>query len=395
MAVAVQRLRGEAGLAGDRHHPVLVDGRRQHQCDVQASGDAADLDRRRVRAERVDQGVATSAVPGAGAAQMTIERARLDEVGERGLGERCRAEIHVALDLGELGHQAARRHDPSQPQRRAHTLRHAACSEHRLGGQGMQRRQRLTVVAVLGVVVVLDDQTPGARSPLDQRMAASCTEGHTGRVLVRRRHHHGRRLRALERRDVDALVIDRHPHHVEAPPGQLVDRAFRTRIFTGDHGRRCAIDPLIARQQLCDARQGLREPVHDQHLIDRRGDAAHAPEVRRERRPELDRAAHVSVRERRVGQRCRRPRRRTQPFTTREHGRVRLAGIVPCHLLDDDPGRRWRWRRSFAHPGAAAGNGHEVALGHELGVGIHHQTTRHPEVGGESTCRRQGCARLE
>lgn len=87
--------------------------------------------------------------------------------------------------LAEALDQRRRDHQVAQAQRREGDLAEGPDVEHpALSVQRGQRRQRRTAVAILAVVVVLDDPTVGALGPLQQLQAPRQRQGDAGGVLV-------------------------------------------------------------------------------------------------------------------------------------------------------------------------------------------------------------------
>jgi hypothetical protein len=54
----------------------------------------------------------------------------------------------------------------------------------------LEAGRRIAPEAVLGVVVVLDDQCPALARPRDQRAAPLGRHDHSGRIVMRRGEHH-------------------------------------------------------------------------------------------------------------------------------------------------------------------------------------------------------------
>ena len=82
--------------------------------------------------------------------------------------------------------QPRRADQPAHPQRRRQRLAGRAHAHHPVGRQALDRAHRLPVVAELGVVVVLDDETVHSVRPLDQRVSSLGRQHHPGRRLVGR-----------------------------------------------------------------------------------------------------------------------------------------------------------------------------------------------------------------
>ena len=116
--------------------------------------------------------------------------------------------------------QAARDDEPAEPQRRRQRLAGRAGVDDALGLEALQRPDGRAVVAVLGVVVVLDrDRVPLAQ-PRAQRGTPLGRHQHPGRVLVGRGDHDG--VRAAERVDHHAAVVDGHAAPARVPPARTI-----------------------------------------------------------------------------------------------------------------------------------------------------------------------------
>ncbi|SST10931.1 Uncharacterised protein [Acinetobacter baumannii] len=108
-----------------------------------------------------------------------------DEVGHDPLGAHLRMAYLDGPPLAEALDQRRRDHQVAQAQRREGDLAEGPDVEHpALSVQRGQRRQRRTAVAILAVVVVLDDPTVGALGPLQELQAPRQRQGDAGGVLV-------------------------------------------------------------------------------------------------------------------------------------------------------------------------------------------------------------------
>ena len=165
------------------------------------------------------------AVDPAGPAEVALQAALGDEPVERLLGQARR------LDVGQLPpsrhrlDQRAGDDDEAQPERCRQVLGEGADVEHPPGPvQPVERLQRAVGVAVLGVVVVLDDGHVVLLGEGEEGPTPGQAHGRPGRRLVRRRRveeaHVGRDLV-----DEDALVVDGHRGdlHAHGPP-EVPDR---------------------------------------------------------------------------------------------------------------------------------------------------------------------------
>jgi hypothetical protein len=151
--------------------------------DVQARGDAAGAQLRRVFGQRLEERVAPAAVALAHAPDVAVEGAGGDELGERELLEDlCVAED--ALGLDDRLHETRREDEPSEPQAGRQRLARRAGVDDVLGRQPLERADRLAVVAELAVVVILDEDGAVRAGPGDERGARVGRERRAERELV-------------------------------------------------------------------------------------------------------------------------------------------------------------------------------------------------------------------
>ena len=108
---------------------------------------------------------------------------------------------------------------------------------------------------------------------------------------MRRRHDAQRHVRRREPLDDDALLVDRHGHHLEPDEIRRPARVDLPGILHRDPAR------ALRSKDPHDEPLGLREAVRDHHSTGRRLGGAHAVEVARERLPEFQRSAAVEIAE--------------------------------------------------------------------------------------------------
>ena len=178
--------RGLVDSVGQRHELEQA-GRRAGGLGLGCAGKPA---LGQVAGERLQQRLAPALVARAHAAHVAVELAAHDEVAQRQLPHHLRAAVLDGLGGGDLPRQPRGRQHPAEAHARRQALAGGADVEHALGREPLQRADRDAVVAVLGVVVVLDDQPLLALGPLDQRGAPRGAEHRAGGELVGGRHHH-------------------------------------------------------------------------------------------------------------------------------------------------------------------------------------------------------------
>src|SRR5262249_28264292 len=126
--------------------------------DVKAGRGAADARLGQRGGERIDQRVAAAAVGPGAAADVPVVGAAGDEVGEGVLFEGGDAVVEAFARLQQWAMPGGWGDQPAQPQGRGERFGDRADVGHEVRSQALQRADRGAVVAVLGVVVVLDDQ---------------------------------------------------------------------------------------------------------------------------------------------------------------------------------------------------------------------------------------------
>ena len=134
----------------------LVVARRQLDGQVQAGGDAADGRLGEGVGQRRHEGLAAARVAKAHPPQVAVEVAARQELGERDLLDPGRPAVGQELLLAHRREQPRRHDEPAEPKRRRQRLARRAGVDHPIGLEPLDCADRRAVVAVLGVVVVLD-----------------------------------------------------------------------------------------------------------------------------------------------------------------------------------------------------------------------------------------------
>ena len=208
----------------------------------------------------------------------------------------------------------------SHPSRSAgrERLRRRAGVDHPFGLEPLEGADGRAVVAVLGVVVVLDRDRVAVAQPGEQRRAALGAEHDAGRVLVRGGDDH--RVDVAELVDLEAVLVDSDRDGLQA--GALRDLVLLRVARVLDR------DPLraVVGQRAADRALSLPEAVGDDDAAGVGDDAAHAAEVVGQRGAQRLVAARVAVAEVGVGEGVQRGAQRAQPGRAREGGDVGDAG---------------------------------------------------------------------
>ena len=337
-----------------------------------------------------DERLATTLVGRAHPAQVPVVATRLHQPRERQLVESRRAPTGQRLGLDEIVHQVRRREHPADSDARRERLADRPQRDHAVGRQALERADGLAVIAELRVVVVLDDVAVDRPGPGHQLLAALRAEGHPGRALVRRSEHHGSSAGGREPRDVEAVVVDRDRHRLQA-------EALGDPVVVARAGALQA-DPLHATTR--ESREGQRERVPEagrHHRALRGGGAGPDAAVVRRQHLAQPRVAAVGLVAHQGG-RCDAGglAQRPHPVADRRRGQVRdpvLEVDLDRRLGPHGHGcllnHRRRGLRALGHPRAGAHVGDEVTLGVQLLVGVDHEAARDPELVGETPRRRQ------
>ena len=357
-----------------------------------AGGQPRHDDLRRIPGERPDQGLAPALVDAAHLAQVPVVPPRLEERREGQLVKPWSAAAEELLLDAHRVVQARRADQPAHPQRRRQGLAGRAHRDHPVRRQPLDRAHRLSVVAELRVVVVLDDEPVHAVGPLDQLVSALRRQHHPGRRLVCRGHHDDPGGRSRERRHVEAELIDRHGHHPHT--AALGDRLVVDRTGVLHGGRRDTLGEQGPEHEV----EAVPEPRADEHLV-RVGDrSAHPAQVCGEHLAQRGRPRAELVTE--VG-RGRGPPGHAhgpEPVAHREAAQVGDA-VLEVHV---EP--RWRSARPLGRPDVPAARGDhrpralrrpEVPLRLELGISVDHDPARDTELRGERPGGGQPLAALE
>ncbi len=125
---------------------------------------------------------------------VAIELATHDEVAQGQLTHDLRAAVLDRLRRDHVPGEPGGHEHPAQAHGRCKALAGRADVEDPLGGETLKRSDGDSVIAVLRVEVVLDDQPLTALDPLDQRDASLAAEHTAARELVGRGHQDSRHL---------------------------------------------------------------------------------------------------------------------------------------------------------------------------------------------------------
>ena len=126
----------------------------------------------RVARERLDQPVAAAPVDRSRAAQVAIQLAALDQDREPELLQQRGRPVVVGLLVEHRRAELVRYHQPAEAERRRHRLAHRPRVDDACGIEPLERPDRRAVVAVLGVVVVLEDERAAPGGPGQHACAA-------------------------------------------------------------------------------------------------------------------------------------------------------------------------------------------------------------------------------
>ena len=199
--------------------------------------------------------------------------------------------------------ERGRHHQPADAERRREGLAGRAGVDDAVGVESLERADGRAVVAVLGVVVVLDRDRVARAQPGQQRRSSFAAEHDARGVLVRGRQHDRVGVGALE-------FVDPGSGFVDPDQNRLAGRRARRRgASSGLLGSSSAIRLRAGRRErVADHAQALRVAAGDDDLLGIGDDAAHAAEVVRQRAAQHLDPAGVAVAEVGVGHRRERAR---------------------------------------------------------------------------------------
>ena len=146
---------------------------------MKARGDTMEAQVREVLVERGDQRVTTTPIDVASASQMAVERSCVDELCQGQLFGRWRAVVCLQLRAPDIGHEVRRDHEPAETKGRRQHFAGGTDVHHAIRSQALQGANWLTVVSILRVVVVLDDDRTLPGRPLEQRRPTLGSEDRT------------------------------------------------------------------------------------------------------------------------------------------------------------------------------------------------------------------------
>ncbi len=294
-------------------------------------------------------------------------------------------EPRSAAILASLSAAARRGGATSQPRRMpgAEDLARRAGVHHPVRGEALHGADRRAVVAVFGVVVVLDDQRVALAGPRDDRGAFGGGQHGAGRPLVGRGQDHGVGVAGAQRLDADPVVLDR-----QADEGEAGGPGGGHRVVAGGRVLDRQAGGARGGQHLDHQRDTLGVPGAHHHAVRLGRGAADPVEVVGQGRPERRHAAAGRVAEGVVGGPAEHPAQRAQPGRTRE---VRDIGTAVAEVHQRTRGRPGGGVAG-GHAGRAdtvrdrrraAGPRHQIALGGQLLIGLDDDPAGHAEIDGE------------
>ena len=340
-------------------------------CDhVKPGGGPADRRLGQPLRERSDQRIPARVIHATGTAEVAVDLAALEQRRVHGLGENARDRARDSLLRRHLADEVAWNQRPPQPHPRGQRLAGRPDVGDTVRREPLERSDRVAVVAVLGVVVVLDDQRPAAPGPGNQLRATDRSQNRARGVLVRGRQRHRVDLDALQLADVETVFVDRDRDRLE--PGLRDRLPYRPppRVLDGHSGS------ATLAQRLPDDAHGGGRPVGDEHPLRLGDDCPHTPEILGQRDPQLTQAAARPIRQRRVGQVAHDARHRRLPLPPGKAGQVGYAAakVVPnaarCRRRGAQRGRLLR--EPVGDPRPIPGTSHEITLGDQLRVRLDH-----------------------
>lgn len=346
---------------------------------MEAGGRPDRLELREVPGERSEEGVPSPAIDRSEAAEVAVELAAREEVGEGELLERRRSVVGLVLRRGDLVDESTRDDEPAEAEARGERLARRPGVDDVVGREALERPDGRPVVALLRVVVVLEDQRPAADGPGEERRAPLGRQDGAGRRLVGRRDEDAVGVARGERLDHDPGRVDRDRDDLQAGRGDDPTHLRVGGVLERDAARATRPeDPADEGEPLVEA--GARD---DPVGVGRR--SPDPVEVGGEGIAELGHASPVEVREALARGDVQDAAERAEPLGPGEERDVGAARME----LDREPfgarsARSLRGgRRPLRDPRRAARTADEVALGDELLVRLDDDAARDAQLGGE------------
>jgi len=351
--------------------------------DVQARADAVHPGFRQGLGQRFHQNIPFGAVAHAHAAQVPVQLAPAEKIGEGVLVDPGDAKVHLPLALLHGVKQPGRHHQPAQPQRRREGLARRAGVDDVLRIHRLQRSDRRPVVPVLGVVIVLHGEPAGPAEPFQQRAPPLTGEHGAGRVLVRRRDDHRIDLRLFQPLDPHPVGVHRHRHQGEPRADHRVPHLVMAGILYRD--------PPGAPRHQGPAHQRATLAVaagdHDAGRVTHH--PSHAAQIVPERVAQHLGALRIGVAEVGVAHGGERFAERAEPDRA---GKGREIGDARAEVVLGLGGRCRPGARGFFPSSGAAGNPRtgagaelQVPLPGELRVGVRHDGAGDAQLAGQVT----------
>jgi len=203
------------------------------QQEVQAGGDALDPQFGQVLGQRCDQAISPPVVHSASTPDMAIVVPAGQELREGELVESRGEVVKEALCTLRLIDEMCGHDEPAKSQCWSQCFRDGSDLYHVLWRNTLECTHRLSVIAELSVVVILDDQPAVRARPGDHVSAPLPAQDTASWELVCRRDEDSV---GVETVDDHPLVVDRLRHHIKPDCVDALTRRGLRRIFNGDAG---------------------------------------------------------------------------------------------------------------------------------------------------------------
>ncbi len=320
---------------------------------------------------------------------MSVEVAAAQELGVDQLVDGGRAQVGDPLALGRGLAPGAGHHHPPQAECRGENLARRARVDDVSRVEALERSHSGAVVAILGVVVVLDDKRAALVRPSAELLAPFRCHHGSGRKLVRRSDQDRIHLEPREAIHAEAALVHGDGDRLEA---RLADDLPQTGVAG-------VLDPdppgAAATERVGDNAQALREPVAHDDVARIRYDMTHTAGVFGQRCAQLGRALGIAVAQVSGAERVQHPSHRAGEGRPRKEPQIgearsevepdrRRVGCDRLSVVD----RRWRG----GDEGARAPVAGQEAFRDELVVGLDDDPARYAEIAGKRPCRGQGSA---
>ncbi|PSQ68220.1 MAG: hypothetical protein BRD26_08840, partial [Bacteroidetes bacterium QH_1_64_81] len=336
LGVKRERRRHHLALLKSRGHGLIVKVVLEKDSQVQAGFVGTDVQLiAHLRLQRLDEDRLPLGIERAHPSQVAFEVAFFEEVGHDHLGGEGRASFQQGLGGGKRLDQRLGHHEVAEAESgEQHLAKGADVDDPARVVEPLEGGDGTPFVAVLAVVVVLQNPRLRAFGPVQQRQSPGQAHRHAEGILVRWGHVGQARLRRVRAGPVEgkAFVVERDGNRLRPGPAKGALGPRIARIF--DPGAVAGIKQHVGRE-----RDGLLRARDDDNLFGRTVNAPRLLEVRRDGLAERWVARRLAVAQRGGGKAAPAPAGELAPQLNRKRVEGREAGTKRTRLFVGPEGR--------------------------------------------------------